>query len=196
MLYGAFLPLFLHQSDPLLQTGSLQLQSLYVVSQGRQAGLQVHCLLPALSQGDLPNLPPLQQGHDPRLVPALQCLHAAAQPPLQPDRCLSALADITHGPWPAGLSSLVPKGVELVMVGLLELGQLLSQTLDVGLELLLQTHIKLIISHLTLHAAVSTICSTFCFTMQYIQYGTLEHANWRDNYNKMKESHTMSHLSM
>lgn len=167
MLCDGVLAVFLHQSDRLLHTGSLDLQSLYVVSQVLQTGFQVHCLLPALPQGILPNLPPLQQGHGPRLVPALQRLHAAAEPPLQPDRCLSALADVAHGPGPAGLSGLVPQGIELVVVSILELGQILSQTLDVSLELLLQTHKKFDNIIMTLKATVNNICCNNIYCIQH-----------------------------
>lgn len=141
VLGDTLLRLTRQQSDPLLQTGSLHLQSLHGLSQGPQAGPQVHGLFPALPQERLPNLPSLQQGREPRLVPALQGLHTAAEPPLQSHRSLPALAHVTHGPGPAGPRDLVPQGVLLV---LLELGQLLGQTLDVGLELLLWMDVKFV----------------------------------------------------
>lgn len=137
MLCDTLLPILLHQSDPLHQTGSLHLKSLYVVSQGPQAGPQICSLLPAPSQSLLPKLPSLEQGCEPGLVPALQRPHAAAEPPLQPDRSLPALTGVAHGPGPAGPGGLVPQDVQLVLLGLLQLGQLLGQTLDVGLELVL-----------------------------------------------------------
>lgn len=142
VLCAALLPLPLHQSEPLLQTGPLHLQSLCVVSQGPQADPQLLRLLPAPSQSVLPHLPSLQQGRDPGLVPALQGPHAAAEPPLQSDGSLAAQGDVAHG---AGrLHGLVPQGMELVLIGLPKLGQLLGQALDVGLELLLRMDEKLI----------------------------------------------------
>lgn len=101
VLVQTLLPLPLYQADPLLKTGSLHLQSLYVLSQGPQSGPQVHRLLPAYSQGILPGLPPFQQRHEPRLIPALQSLHAATKPPLQFERSLAALAHVAHGSWSA-----------------------------------------------------------------------------------------------
>ncbi|KAG7226146.1 hypothetical protein INR49_014241 [Caranx melampygus] len=108
-----------------------------IIIQGPQGGPQVRRLLPALSQGILSDLPPPQQGHEPGLVPALQRPHAATEPPLQSDRRLAALADVAHGPGPAELSGMVPQGVHLAFLGFLDLGQLLSEALDLGLEFLL-----------------------------------------------------------
>lgn len=133
----ALLPLCFHKTDPLLQESPLSLPSLHVLYQGPQAGPQVCRLLPAASHGVLPDLPPLQQGHESGLVPALQGPHAAAESPLQAEGSPPALADVAHGPGPAGPRDLILDKVQLVLMSDLQLGQLLGQMLEVHLQLLL-----------------------------------------------------------
>lgn len=96
LLRAALLPLSLHQSQPLLQTGSLELQFLYILFEGPQAVPQSRHLLPALSQSFLSYLLSLEQGHEQRLIPALQHPHAATETLLQPDRSPATQANITY----------------------------------------------------------------------------------------------------